>query len=86
MNELVKNYYKNHGITYYIGLISHLLLTRIFKKAIQGLVIFLRIKCIECGTTDAWFLHIQKRVFFANIKDAKIYGYAPAEIILSFTP
>lgn len=53
INELVKNYYRNCGITYYIGLISHPLLTKLFKKIVHGLVTFLRTKCIKCRTTDA---------------------------------
>ena len=86
VNKLVKKYYRNCGITHYIGPISHLLSTGLLERAVQGLISFLRIKWIEYKTTDTWSLHIQEGVLFANTKDTKIHGYAPAEIILGFTP
>ena len=86
VNELVKDYYRNHGITHYTGSISYLLLTGLLERVVQRLVTFLRTKCIECGTTDAWSLHIQERVLFANTKNTKIIGYVLAELILGFTP
>lgn len=56
------------------------------KRAVQGLITYLKTNCIERGTTDDWSLHLREDVLFSNTKDAKIHGYAPAEIILGFTP
>lgn len=50
------------------------------------MITFLQTNCIERGTTNDWSLHLREGVLFANTKDAKIHGYAPAEIILGFTP
>ena len=86
VNELVRDYYRNCEITHYTGPISHASSTGLLERAVQGLVTFLRTNCIECKTTDAWSLHIREGVLFANTKDAKIHGYALAEIILGFTP
>lgn len=84
VNELIKNYYEDCGITHYTRSISHLLSTRLLEGVVQGLITFLRIRCIECGTTDTWSLHIWEGVLFSNTKNAKIYGYTLAEIILGF--
>lgn len=86
VNELMKNYYRDRGITHYTGPISHPSSTGLLERAVQGLVSFLRTRCIECGTTDAWSLHVREGVLFSNTKDTRIHGYAPAEIILGFIP
>ena len=86
VNQIMKDYYRDRGITHYTGPISHPSSTGLLERAVQGLITFLRTKCIECGTTDAWSLHVREGVLFSNTKDAKIHGYAPAEIILGFTP
>lgn len=85
VNELVKDYYKNCEITHYTRLISYPLSTELFERAVQRLVSFLKTKYIDCETIDIQFLHIVEEILFANTKDAKIYGYVLAEIILSFT-
>ena len=86
VNEFMKNYYGDRGITHYTGPISHPSLTGPLEREVQGLITFLRTRCIEYETTDAWSFHIREGVLFPNTKDAKIYGYAPTEIILSFIP
>ena len=58
MNKLVKDYYKNCEITHHTELVNYSLSTGLFERVVQGLVIFLRIKCIEYRTTNAWFFHI----------------------------
>ncbi len=85
MNEPVKDYYRNRGIIHYIGPISHPSSKGLLERVVQGLVTFLKTKYIECGTTDAWSLHIREEVLFANTKDARIHDYTPAKIILGFT-
>ena len=86
VNEFMKNYYGDRNITHYTGPINHPSSTKLLQRVVQGLITFLRTRCIECGITDTWSFYIRERVLFSNTKDAKIHGYTPAEIILGFIP
>lgn len=80
----MKNYYRERWVTHYIGPIGHPSSTGLLERAVQKLITYLRTKFIERGTTNDWSLYLREGVHFANTKDTKVHGYAPAEII--FTP
>lgn len=86
INQIMNDYYRDRRTMRYTKPISHLSSTGLFDKVVQGLITFLRTKNIECRTTDAWSLHIREEVLFSNIKDANNHRYAPAGILLGFTP
>lgn len=85
INNLIKNYYKERKITHYIGPISHLSLTSLLERVVQGLITYLRTKCIKRNIIDDWSLYLQESLLFANTKNTKVHKYILAKIILGFT-
>ena len=65
---------------------SHPSSTGLLERAVQSMMSYLRGRCIERGSTEAWSMDIREGVVFANTKSQKIHGYAPAELMLEFSP
>lgn len=56
------------------------------ERAVQSMVLYLRGRCIEQGSTEAWSLDIRGGVVFTNTRSQKVYVYAPAQLMLEFSP
>lgn len=56
------------------------------ERSVQGMIGFLRAKCIEHGTTNGWSLLVKDGAFFGNTKFQRIHGYTPSELIMGFQP
>lgn len=86
VNEHVKVYFQNRGIIHHTGPISHPSSTGLLERTVQGMLSFLRAKCIERASVESWSLHVREGVFSLNTKHLRVHGFSPAELILGFQP
>ena len=86
VNQEVSRLFQRRGVTHFTGPVSHPSSTGLLERAVQGLVGYLRTKCIERGTQDGWSLLVREATLATNTKDVKIHGYSPAELLLGFEP
>jgi len=86
VNRDLQRLFKDHGVVYFTGLISHPSSTGLMERAVQGVLSFLRTKCTHRGNIGSWSLDVREAAFFLNTKTIRIHGYTPATIMLGFEP
>ena len=86
VNQKVQDYFQEKGVTHFTWQVSHPSSTGLLERAMQSMMSYLRGKCIERASIEGWSMDIREEVVFANTKSQKIHGYAPAELMLGFSP
>lgn len=86
VNKDVQPYFLNRGITHHTGPISHPSSIGLLERTVQGMLSYLRAKCIEKGSVEDWSLIVREKALFLNTKHLRVHGFSPAELMLRFQP